>query len=108
MATLDAQFCSPEERVLSAKPNPRLHCLTRNESIALAVCTEHIKLVSCDLTFLSIQFLTQSGALSLFACVVTFALILVSSFTTYDSNYIIRPYRGISTTMRRGCQADGV
>ena len=37
MATLTAQFCSPEEQVISAKANAPIHCLTRNESIALAV-----------------------------------------------------------------------
>jgi hypothetical protein len=32
------QYCTPEELLLSAQPNPSLHCFNRNESIALAVC----------------------------------------------------------------------
>ena len=39
MATLTAQLCSPEEQRLSAQPNAPIHCLTRNESVALAVST---------------------------------------------------------------------
>ena len=41
MATLTSQYCTPEERTLSARPNAPLHCFTRNESIALAVCTPY-------------------------------------------------------------------
>ena len=76
MATLDAQFCSPEERLKSAASYPTLHCLTRNESIALSV-VHPIPARDQMLTF-QVQFVTQSGALSLFACLITYFLILVS------------------------------
>ena len=85
MATLDAQLCSPEERALSARPGALLHCLPRDESIALAVCV----VASCQTlavvnhTF-GEQFVTLSATLSLCACVVTFALILVSAFMPHE------------------------
>jgi hypothetical protein len=80
MATLSAQFCTPEEQALSATSNAPLHCLTRNESIALAVCIPLFFRVS-DFDRED-KFVTQSGALSLLAYLVTLALILVSPHAT--------------------------
>jgi len=57
MTTLSAQLCTPEEQTISARANAPLHCLTRDESIALA-------------------FVTQAGVMSLLACLVTYALIV--------------------------------
>ena len=79
MSTLLAQLCSPEEQVISGRGNAPLHCLTRNESIVLAV-RAYAVIHARFLTFAA-QFVAQSGALSLTACVVTFALILASTDT---------------------------
>ena len=81
MSTLQAQLCSPEEQVVSGRGNAPLHCLTRNQSIVLAVRAYAVIHARC-LTFeFAAQFVAQSGALSLTACVVTFALILASTHT---------------------------
>jgi hypothetical protein len=39
MDSVTLQYCTPEEQLLSAQPNAPLHCLNRNESIAIAVCS---------------------------------------------------------------------
>ena len=76
MSTLSEHLCSPEELRISALSNAPSRCLSRNESIALAVRFPDALLDVEMLT--SSQFVAQSGALSLTACVVTFAFILVS------------------------------
>jgi hypothetical protein len=79
MATLSAQLCTPEEQALSAQSNAPVYCLTRDESIALTVCIPLFFRAS-DFDHEE-KFVAQSGPLSLFACLVTYALILVSPHT---------------------------
>jgi len=38
MDTLSTQYCTPEQQAISALANAPIHCLTRDESIGLAVC----------------------------------------------------------------------